>query len=245
MCDESAFHVVSMVRGRPPAAHFSLHPSWPIPWKEVLAPEDRHLANLMCQYCVGFARICARRSRYIHGYEWWFLHCHCDKPRSLQCRSSSVLFQNLLKHCVQGTSFDKKFWFYRRELSKLSSLFLYYVGSVHVNGVHLIYFSGCMRINSRPFIRAMNWGEALWYESSDTQFLILICRSCNPLDEIRINCCLRRSRARMIEFLRLLPDYCKNNVGLYTKCDRYLEKLARTEEPVLCTRFKAAVKKYP
>lgn len=230
-----------MVRSRPSAAPFVLLSHWPIPWQSILSEDERHLGKLMCDYCLTFATSGERRSRYLHGFEWLYLHCHCARPKSLQCRSAGVFFQRLLKDCVLGTGFDRRFWFYRQELSKLSTVYLSYAGSVHINEVHLIYLTGVMRIDSVNYIKNVNWGEHLWVESDDTVYLVLICRSCSPLSEIRVNCCLRFTRKRLKRMVALLPDECKQALGLYKARDRHLERLARFGQPVLCDRYNASV----
>ncbi|ART33381.1 E4-1 [Deer mastadenovirus B] len=210
---------------------------WPIPWKALLPAEDSHLIPFLRDYCISFVIPGKRRSYYIHGDEWLYIHCHCTKPKSLQCKSAGVYFQNLVKRCVHGAQFDKVYWFFRRELSKLSSVFLNYVGSVYVNNVHLIYFNSSFMIQNGSYVRCTPWGEYVWVKGNSCMYVILICRSCNPLCEMTVNCCLRRCKRKMQYMLNLAPKSVRKHLGMARMRDRFLERLARLREPILFDRF--------
>lgn len=239
-CQE-ALHVVAMVRGRPTSTHFAMHGHWPLPWRVLIPPDERHLMALMTAYCTTFATTARRRSRYVHGYEWFYVHCHCDRPHSLQCRSAGVYFQRLLKECVLGTAFDRRFWYYRAEMTKLSTSLLSYAGSVYLRGVHLIYLTGAYRIHLREYVRQVNWGEHLWIEAADGTYLVLVCRSCGPLSEVRVNCCLRRLRRRFVTLLSLLPREARERAGGYRRRDWHLIRLCRFGTPVPRDEWESSV----
>lgn len=230
-------HIVAKVRSAPEAAGFATMIHWPIPWKVIMPPEDAHLTSCLCDYCLSFVIPGKRRSYYVHGEEWLYIHCHCPKPRSLQCRSAAVYFQGLVKQCVHGAQFDRVYWYFRRELSKLSSVFLAYVGSVYVNNIHLIYFNSTFMIEEGSYIRCTPWGECVWVKGNSCMYLILICRSCNPLTEMSVNCCLKRCKQKIRYMLNLAPKRVKKHLGLARLRDRFLERLARFREPVLFDRY--------
>lgn len=155
-----------------------------------------------------------------------------------------MIFRGVLKDYIHGALYDRRFAYYRRELSKLSTVYLYYLGSVLVNNVHLIYFTSSMYNYAKVFVTSMHWGEGIIIDCGEAFFMVVVCRSCCPVDEVRVNCCLKRMRKHMITFLHVLPSRCRSFVGVFSGRDMMLARLARTEEPVTFRKLENTIKLY-
>ncbi|ART33383.1 E4-3 [Deer mastadenovirus B] len=214
------------------AAYFEHFGYFPIPLKPILSPLDRRLLRLPCDCCI-FGR--CDTGYFISGNATWRVYCCGEQAgQTLQglCRSS--IFLELFKMCIAGTAFDAAFPFYRRELSKLSTRYLYYVGSVYVNNVHLLYFTNYIGVNN-IFLKSLIsfvWGDIYLGNGLDDKCVIIPCYACAELGEAAVSRCLLKVKEMMMWYLTCLPNDYHYRCGLFQQRDKLIQRVA-AGEPVL------------
>ncbi|UDF05980.1 ORF3 [reindeer adenovirus 1] len=222
----------------PSGAYFEHFGYFPIPLKCLLSDVDRRVLRLPCDCCI-FGRCDV--GYFISGNATWRVYC-CGQQagQSLQglCRSSVLL--EIFKMCVEGTGFDSLFPFYRKELSKLSTRYLYYVGSVYVNRVHLLYFTNYIGVNN-SFVKSVSsfaWGDVYIGSGLDDKCVIIPCYDCAELGEAAVSRCLQKVKEMMMCYLSCLPSDYHYRCGLFRERDKLIQRVA-AGEPVLRRVFDA------
>lgn len=233
-CEGEPFDLLGTCHNVPTGAYFEHFGLFPLPVSEFLSSVDRRLFRMPCN-CVLYG--CCDIGGYITGREQWRVYSCCNQGgRSLQSLARGVLLRDIFEKCVRGTRYDSMFPFYRQELSKLGTRYMYYVGSVYYSGVHLIYFTNFVGVSGQHLERLANMVDVNIYlgEGLDDQCVIIPCRECATLREDTVSNCLRRTKELIMCFLTCLPWNCHYYCGIFSRRDRMIERVIRGE-PV-CTR---------
>lgn len=220
----------------PSAAYFERFGFFPIPLKPILSPLDQRILRLSCDCCM-FGR--CDSGYFISGNATWRVYCcgeHVGQSLQGLCRATILL--ELFKMCVAGTAFDTMFPFFRRELSKLSTRYLYYVGSVYVNKVHLLYFTNYVGVNNifLDSLTTFAWGDVYIGNGLDDKCVIIPCYDCADLGEVAVGRCLHKVKEMIMWYLTCLPSNFYYRCGLLEHKDKLIQRVA-AGEPVLTRVF--------
>ncbi|AEW91351.1 ORF3 [Bovine adenovirus 3] len=219
-------------QNEPSAAYFEHFGFFPIPLKPLMNSLDERLLRLPCDCCI-FGR--CDSEYFISGDATWRVYC-CSKQadQSLQGLCRAAILMDLFKMCVAGTAFDNMFPFFRRELSKLSTRYIYYVGSVYVNKVHLLYFTNYVGASNQLLksLPTFAWGNVYMGSGLDDKCIIIPCYDCADLSEVSVSRCLLRVKEMIMCYLTCLPSDHRYQCGLFEHRDKLIQRVA-TGEPVL------------
>lgn len=228
-CAGEAFRQIGVCRNVPSGAYFEHFGVFPVPVAALLTPTDARLLDLPCG-CVLFGSydsmgILTGRA------EWRVYCCHRQGGDSLSGLARAAVLRALFARAVEGTRYDALFPGFRRDLSRLGTRYLYYVSSVHVFGVHLIYFTNFMGVQGVHLdrVRYLVTQDLYLGDGLDDRCLILVCRSCPGPTAEEAEACVRRVREFVTRFLACLPWECPYYCGIFSGRDRMIERVMRGE----------------
>ena len=231
--DPHACLEIGACTGVPSAAFFEFFGLLPIPLKAIVSASDWRWLALSCD--CGLFAVCYKMCFVTGRMPWTVYMCaRHERVHSLLFLARRVVLRNIFEQCVRGTRFDTRFRFYRQELSKLSTRYLYYVGSVFVNGVHLVYYTNYVGVRGDRLrlLQDLHNDDVYVCQGLDDCCVILVCRECASLSEEAVSACLNRQRWLMQRYLSALPGYCRYSCGEFRSRDKLLETVA-SGEPVL------------
>lgn len=204
MCPGVQEHNVSSFACGPLSVNFALHRELPLPWKYVLESEKWLLQFL--DYCQSPAVLSFSRSHYFHGYERFYLHCHCQKARSLQCLAAAVLISTVYQNFMKGAAFDRRFNFFRSFCNRDMPKHVLYTGSILFKNIHYVYIRIRNDGDFLSLLKSVYFGEHL-HVCSQNNYIIIICRKCSPLTTEAAVQCARRIRYILRKCLGVLQRF--------------------------------------
>lgn len=186
-------HDVGRVTGSRFTVCFVPYLELPLPWDFILTDLERFYFKHFFKSCGATLTIDERKSCCYHGQEFWDVHCHCEKPWSLQCQAGAKVTRGVCRLAIQGGFYNALFPFYRYVANYHQLRAVRYVGSLFVHGVHLIY----LHMNRESDLKYINYNLLGPYKVIDctlNTWLVLKCTSCKRLNERQARVCARRTR---------------------------------------------------
>ncbi|ADZ39826.1 E4 orf6 [Simian adenovirus 48] len=196
-CDMNTMHDVSAVRGMVGCVGFAVFMEWPVPWDMILTSYEWHLLKHYLNVCISCATIDLRRSSVIHGNEVWTLHCHCNRPGSLQCMAGGIMLATWFNRVVYGAAINQRCIWYREVVNYQMPKEVLYVGSVYMRGRHLIYLNIRYDVHAQIVKQFVSMGWCQHAYGIMNNLVVLCCISCASLSEMRMRCCAKRTRRLM------------------------------------------------
>lgn len=138
--------------------------------------------------------------------------CPNQTSNTLCSLAGRAVLSWLFEACIKGTAFDSWFPFYRNKLSSISSRYMYYVGSIFVNGTHLIYYVDFVGLEEGSF-SLLTDEEFYVHRGLGDRCCVIVCRGCASLTEEAVTACLHRQMRMVDRYLRGLPPPCALSVG--------------------------------
>lgn len=188
------------------AACFAVLYYFHIPWTLILNKLGRKIFGLVEVGCYMADNVLLRPLTHedITGSEQWVVHCHCERPGSLQCIAAGRVMCDLFEEYVFGTIYNDMFPSYRQYVNRGLPKFLHYVGSVYFRGKHFIYVAFQTRFQMQDCLKSISFGPHTCLSHSRHNMLIMCCMSCRRLTEIMACCCMRRTRLLLLKCVRHL-----------------------------------------
>lgn len=195
----------------------------PIPWSSLLDSCERHLLTPPC-----FQPVCCTplsfRGRGYTGDPMMVLHCHCNKPYSLECWARAAWLRSILHRYVGSMNFNSLVPMYRGLVnSRLAGDWLMYLGSSMACGGHFIYVSLSCEVYMARLVRAVHqeptrFGLPFMFFLDATgrnNTIILKCRWCVEFGQSWTACADRLARVlqRMCRFLGATHHECGYQYG--------------------------------
>nr|APD78446.1 34K [Simian adenovirus 13] len=208
-CSSLTMHSVAVVRSLPCCAALAVLLEWPVPWDMILTNYEMNILKNFMKVCDCCASIDLRRSEVLHGYELWTLHCHCEKPGSLQCKAGGVLLAKWFYMLVYGALINQRFLWYREIVNFKMPKEVYYVGSSYVRGRHLIWLKVKHDIHAAAALEKISFGWGRFTYGHINNMIILCCTYCWDLSEIRVKCCARRTRRILLRTVKVILEEFK------------------------------------
>ncbi|UNB10548.1 E4 ORF5 [Human adenovirus 61] len=205
-CNSLTLHNVSEVRGIPSCVGFTVLQEWPIPWDMILTNYEMFILKKYMSVCLCCATIDVEITQLLHGYERWLIHCHCQRPGSLQCMSAGMLLGRWFKMAVYGTLINKRCFWYREVVNRFMPKEIMYVGSTFVRGRHLIYVKIMYDGHAWLALEKISFGWSTFNYGILNNMLVLCCDYCKDLSEIRMRCCARRTRLLMLKVVKVIAE---------------------------------------
>ncbi|AP_000020.1 E4 ORFD [Ovine mastadenovirus A] len=197
-------HCIGYVKSPKSATCFAMCLELPILWEFILCHHETiFLKNYLCN-CVEIEMCSVYDKFLLPDYSSlaarWGLHCHCTDRQTLQCFAARRVIKALVKEVLKGTMYNQMFWDYRQFVNRGLPDTLLFVGSYYVRRVHFIVIKVILDKDVEK-IRKLQFGEAAYINGLYSNFIVLICRSCN-LTEIQAKICARRTRKFLLKALK-------------------------------------------
>lgn len=186
-------HDIGRVMGTPSGVCFVPYMEFPVPWEFLFSEYECHVFKCLFKLCSATMTIDQRHAPCYHGREMWDVHCHCESEGSLQCLASAKLVRGMCRYVIRGTAYNKMFPFYRYVANYHLQSSVRYVGSVHVNGVHLVYIH-FKKESDIKYFNTSCLGPHKFIDCTLNSWLVLRCISCARLTEMQARVCARRTR---------------------------------------------------
>ena len=192
-------HCIAYLKSPKTAICFAMCLEIPIPWECILYHHEKvFLQPLLCssvelEMCSVFNKFL--QPDFTSLTSRWCVHCHCSDQHSLQCLAGRRVVVGLVEAVLKGTMYNQMFWNYRAYVNRNMPETLMYVGSVFIRRIHFVFIRVILDKDMNK-IRTQNFGESFYINGLYSNFLILVCRSCN-LSECQAQICARRTRRYM------------------------------------------------
>lgn len=205
-CEHMNMHYVSEVRSIPACISFTVLQEWPMWWDMILTDWEKHVVKMYMRVCVCCATIDVEFKQALRGFERWFIHCHCKKPGSLQCKAGGVVLANWFKMLIYGSLFNLRFPWYRQIVNFSMPKEVLFVGSVFVRGRHFVYIRLLYDGHAAAVLERVSFGWSCFSYGILNNLVILACTYCKNLDELSVRCCARRTRRLMVKAVKVLSN---------------------------------------
>lgn len=239
-CNSLTLHNVSEVRGIPSSVCFTVLQELPVPWDMILTSYEMFILKKYMSVCICCATIDVERTQLLHGYERWFIHCHCNRPGSLQCKAAGSLLAWWFKMVVYGSLINKRYFWYREVVNRFMPKEVLYMGSIFVRGRHLIYIKIMYDGHVGLVLERMSFGWSAFSYGFLNNMLVLCCSYCKDLSEIRMRCCARRTRLLMIKAVQIITKGTSRSLKhsrVEIQRQRLLKGIVMHHRPVLFEEY--------
>lgn len=177
----------------PSAVCFVPYLELPVPWDFIMNHYEKSFFFKFFRLCSSTLTIDEHKSACFHGREFWDFHCHCEQSDSLQCLATAKVLKKLCQTVIRGAFYNKMFPFYRYVANYHQLRTVRYVGSIFVEGTHLIYLH-FKRDSDLRYVKTSWLGKHRFIDCTLNTWLILKCISCKHLNETQVRVCARRTR---------------------------------------------------
>lgn len=206
-CEHLNMHYVSEVRSIPSCAPFVVLQEWPMWWDMILSKWEKHVCRIYMRVCVCCATINVDFNQIVRGFERWTIHCHCNKPGSLQCKAGGVVLANWFKMMIYGSLYNLRFPWYREIVNCGMPKEVLFMGSVFVRGRHIIYIRLLYDGHAAIVLERMSFGWSFFSYGIMNNMVVLGCTYCKNLDELSVRCCARRTRRLLAKAVKVLGGF--------------------------------------
>lgn len=203
-CDLSTAHRTCFVKGSRDSILFADNGEIVIPWDILF---DDYAQHLLCVFeigCISPAML-YRKTNFLAGVEMWSVHCHCNKPGSLECMAQAAVLRMILRKFIKCANYDRTFLQYRSVVNYNLPSAVFYHASCFYDGTHLIFIRVKKINHCRYLVRKVNLGQFA-VVTCNTNCIILVCKSCKNCQEIMVKCCMRRTRKILKNCVKVLED---------------------------------------